>query len=280
MQRRVPERPDERRREPRVGLALGGGAARGWAHLGVLRALEELGVAVTAVAGTSWGAFVGAAYAAGGLDAVERLYRDRSWRRWFTLLTMSAPGRAMMNEEKLIAIVRRSVPCDDIESFPTRFGAVATDLLTGQPVVFDRGEASRAVRASMSVPGLFPPLVDGDRVLVDGGLVAPVPVAAARDMGVERVIAVDVSHHIARERPYLTGEIPRIHEVVLTSVAVAEVALSDVLLERDPPDVLIRPEVGHIRFLDFGRADEVVEAGRAATLAALRPPSSPLARTG
>lgn len=292
------------RARPRVALALGGGAARGWSHLGVLQALEEAGIRPCAVAGTSIGSLVGVVWASGTLpdfrEAVTALDRRRLW----SYLDVVVPRSGLVDGRKVMELVRQFVPARDLRDLPVPFAAVATDLHTGQRVVLADGDPVEAVRASIAVPGLFTPVLRDGRVLVDGGVVDPVPVGVARGLGADVVIAVDISHRIleggglygGREgepgdgeaadplprwlRRLLPGHLrdvaapagvamPSLREVLLASVAISEVTLGDLRLQLDPPDLLVRPPVGHVRFLDFARGPEAIQAGYEATREAL-----------
>ena len=184
------------RRAPRLGLALGSGSARGWAHIGVLQALAEEGVRPDIVCGSSIGALVGAAYAGGELDRFSDWVQGLGMRDVFGFMDFNLSG-GMLKGEKLIAFWRRNFADFDIEAAPMSFGAVATDLHSGAEVWLRHGSIANAVRASIALPGLFTPVVQDDgRLLVDGGLVNPVPASLARAMGADIVIAVDLNSDI------------------------------------------------------------------------------------
>ena len=188
------------RGRPRVGLALGSGSARGLAHIGVLRALDEAGIAVDCIAGTSIGALIGAVYASRKLDALENAMRDLDWRAIASLLDVVFPRSGLIDGRKIADFIRRHVHSDPIETLPIEFCAVATDIETGEEVALGSGDLVEAVRASISVPGIFTPVLSGERILVDGGLVNPVPISVARAMGAEVVIAVDLNHDIVASK--------------------------------------------------------------------------------
>jgi len=260
-----------------IGLSLGGGAARGWAHVGVLEALEEAGIRPGCIAGTSIGALVGAVYASGGIDAVRTMVRGFDWKRMLTLVDPVLPRTGLIDGRRLEDLVRDYVRESRIEDLPIRFSAVATDLSTAREVVLDEGDVADAVRASVSVPGLFTPVQTASGMLVDGGLLNPVPVSVARAMGADWVLAVDINPAVEGERPYHPGNLLG---VLITTVAVTEVATTRLRLAEEPPDLLVRPRVGHIKFLDFSRGKEAIEAGYEATRAAVAPlvaPGGPLA---
>lgn len=185
----------------RVGLALGSGGARGWAHLGVLQALREKGIAVECVAGTSMGAVVGAFLAARREEVLRELAQDLDWKRlrpFFWEVTLSRSG--LTDGRRLLEEFRKMLGLREFRELDLPFRAVATDLDTGGEVVLSSGNLLQAVRASISIPGLFSPVRVGKRLLVDGGLVNPVPVSVARAMGTQTVLAVDVSQGIVPEK--------------------------------------------------------------------------------
>lgn len=184
----------------RVGLALGSGGARGWAHLGVLQALRERDIQVDFVAGTSMGAVAGAFLAAGREAALRELAEHLDWRRlrqFFWEISMSRSG--LTDGKRLLEETRKLLGVKEFRELALPFRAVATDLNTGEEVVLDSGNLLQALRASISIPGVFSPVLLGRRLLVDGGLVNPVPVNVVRAMGAQRVIAVDVSQGIEPE---------------------------------------------------------------------------------
>jgi NTE family protein len=198
------------RRAPRLGLALGSGSARGWAHIGVLQVLDEEGVRPDIVCGSSIGALVGAAYAAGELARFADWVQGLGMRDVFGFMDFNLTG-GMFKGEKLIAFWRRNFADFDIESSPMLFGAVATDLHSGAEVWLRHGSIADAVRASIALPGLFTPVVREDgRLLVDGGLVNPVPTSLARAMGADIVIGVDLNSDILHRhmRPHAVVQAP------------------------------------------------------------------------
>jgi NTE family protein len=178
----------------RVGLALGAGGARGWAHLGVLRRLTDLGVPIDCVAGTSAGALVGAVYLTGQLDLLEDLSRHLDWRQTAKLFfEVNFPRSGLLTGRNIMHLLQELIPVDKIEALKRPFAAVATDLDANREVVFTQGSLSNAIRASISIPGIFTPVRSNSRNLVDGALVNPLPVSVLRETGADRVIAVDVN---------------------------------------------------------------------------------------
>jgi NTE family protein len=250
-------------RRPRLGLALSGGAARGVAHVGVLKVFQEHGIIVDCVAGTSAGALVGGALAAGmSIEEIEELSRNLRWRELgrMTLSRLGVQSNARMEE-----YIRARFPVTRFEDLHTPFAAVATDLHTGLPVVLrDEGDVAFAIRASCALPGWYVPVVDAQgRQLVDGGLVANLPTSIVRALGAEVVVAVDVNHEGAK----FLGPPTSIIGVLLQSIVVVQrVAVEH---QRQLADVCISPEVGHLRWDEMERAEEFIAAGVEAARAAI-----------
>ena len=178
---------------PRIGLALGAGAARGWSHIGVLRELAEHGIRPDVIAGTSSGAVVGGCYAAGKLDQIEAFARSLTKRRVFAMMDLSFSGMSLITGERLKAALEQEVGDLTIEELSIAFAAVATEVGTGHEVWLQRGPTALAIRASYALPGIFEPVRVGDRWLFDGALVNPIPVTVCRAMGADFVIAVNVT---------------------------------------------------------------------------------------
>lgn len=190
-----------RRKSGRVGLALGSGAARGWAHIGVIEALAGQGIQIDCIAGSSMGALVGAFHASGRLRELREIACGLDLRQvLYYFLEMTFPRSGLIDGRKIADFARKSIAFSRIEDMAIPFRAVATDVRTGEEIILDRGDAIDAVRASISIPGMFTPVSMQDRILVDGGLVNPVPVNVARAMGADTVIAVDVNHFILKDR--------------------------------------------------------------------------------
>lgn len=183
-----------------VGLALGSGSARGWAHIGVIRALAEAGIEIRCVAGTSIGSLVGAAFALNKIDVLEDFARQLDWKQIVSFLDVTFPRSGLIDGEKITDFFRGHVREMNIEELPLRYCAVATDLATGRELILNKGDLIEAIRASISVPGIFTPVKKNSGFLLDGGLVNPVPVSAARNMGADYVIAVDLNHDVVDKR--------------------------------------------------------------------------------
>jgi len=289
----------------RLGLALGGGAARGWAHVGVIRALEEHNIKPDLVSGTSIGALVGAALASQELDRLESwLYRLRV----VDVISLMDPTFAggLLKGERLMAFFAKSFPDRNIETLSLPFGAVATDLHTGAEVWLREGSTAEAVRASIALPGLFTPAIVAGRTLVDGGLVNPVPVSLARAMGADVVLAVDlntglVGRHLRAATTFQTkvaepdpvgqawlGDLPQLissrlknllrsdsptipslFDVIASSINIMQVRITRARLAGDPPDVVVSPKLPHLGLMEFHRAAEAIEEGYIATKAVM-----------
>lgn len=256
-----PEPPTPRAapRKPRVALALGGGAARGFAHIGVIKALETSGIGVDVVVGTSAGSVVGALYAAGhGPFELQKLaiqLDEAAVTDW------SLFDRGLIKGEALERFINTHVGGRPIEGLRRRFAAVATDLQSGEPIVFQRGNTGTAVRASSSIPGVFPPVTIGGREYVDGGLVAPIPVRAARGLGADLVIAVDISGRPSGKTK--AGSL----DVLLDTISIMGGALGKT--ELAAADVLIRPELRGLPATNFQQRHEAILEGEKAGFAAI-----------
>ncbi|MBI3042108.1 MAG: patatin-like phospholipase family protein [Betaproteobacteria bacterium] len=253
------------RRKPRIGVALGAGSARGWAHIGVLRRLVEAGIAPEVVCGTSIGALVGAVYADDDLAQFEQWVKDLTWRKVVGYFDLSF-GSGLLKGGKLFEYLRGDFLDKRIEDLPRPFGAVATDFASGREVWLRAGPVADAVRASIALPGLFTPSQDGDRLLVDGALVNPVPVSLARAMDADVVIAVDLSSDIVGQnsRKARKAGPPGMLEVVTGSLNIVSVRITRSRLAGEPADIVIRPRLGTLGLLEYHRGSEAIAEGRAA----------------
>ena len=246
-------------RPPRIGLALGGGAARGFAHIGVIQVLEESGIKPDLVVGTSAGSLVAALYASGKGGAALGHLADSMDESAFT--DWSFPGRGLIRGEALARYVRENTGNRTIEKLPLPLGIVATDLDSGAPILFQRGDPGVAVRASSAVPAVFQPVRIGTHEYVDGGLVSPVPVRFARQMGAELVIAVDISA-VPDGNP--TGDAMR---MLLQTFAIMGRSIN--VFELRDADVVLSPKLPGVSGADFTTRKKSIQAGREAALAAL-----------
>lgn len=243
---------------PRIGLALGGGAARGFAHVGVIQVLEEAGIRPSLVSGTSAGSVVAALYASGKtgkqLQHVAETMEEATIADW----TLPLFNRGMLRGDALARYVNGQVGAKLIEDMTLPLGIVATDLNTGQGMLFQRGDTGTAVRASSAVPAVFLPVRISGHEYVDGGLVSPVPVRAARQMGAELVIAVDISN--APESNLAGGTL----DVLLQTLSIMSKSIN--YFELKEADVVVRPALLGVSSADFGSRKKSIEAGRQAML--------------
>ncbi len=244
---------------PKIGLALGGGAARGFAHIGVIQVLEENGIHPDLVVGTSAGSLVAALYASGKNGAALSLLADSMDET--TITDWSFPGRALIRGDALARYVRDATGNRPIEKMPLSLGIVATDLDSGAPILFQMGDTGLAVRASSAVPAVFQPVKIGTREYVDGGLVSPVPVRFAKQMGAEVVIAVDIS---AAPEGNPTGDPMR---MLLQTFAIMGRSINS--FELREADVVLRPRLPGVSGADFAARKKSIQAGRDAALALL-----------
>ena len=276
--------------KPNLGLALGGGGALGWAHIGVIRALREAEIEFDCVAGTSIGSIVGAAYLAGKLDDLDQIARDIDWKRLLRLADVQLSGKGLLGGKAVMKEFERVIGALDVEDLSRPFAAVAADLVSGEEVHLTQGSLSSAVRASFSIPGVFSPLLVDSRILVDGGIVNPLPVSAARALGADLVIAVDVfgsyhghavatgirSHDAAQTQPSqlrsVVGRVtrqmfkqqegpPKLIPTLAASFALMMCELTYAKNALAPADICISPSVRPILPVEFDRADELITLG-------------------
>lgn len=290
---------------PRIGLALGAGSARGWAHVGVIKALAEMDIHPDIITGTSVGAIVGAVHAIGALEGFEDWLLKLGRRDVLGYMDLRFSGGGFFEGRRLVATFRKHFGDIRFEDLRLPFGAIATELETGLEVWLREGSVAEAVRASISLPGIFTPVEQQGRWLVDGGLVNPVPVSLCRAMGADRVIAVSLNGDILgrhnrrkpikqpvedndlrradpnwldqlanglRQRaPWLrmpqlgTPGMPGLMQVTATSVNIMQDRITRSRMAGDPPDILISPRLAHIGLLEFDRARDVIPEGEAAT---------------
>lgn len=293
------------KRTPRIGIALGSGSARGWAHIGVLRALAREGIEPQIIAGCSIGAFVGAVTAAGDLDKLGSWVESLGWQEVVGLMDMGLRG-GLIKGDKLIAFFERNFVDRDFVSLGRSFGCVATDLQSGHEVWLREGSVSTAVRASIALPGLLTPLWHDGRLLVDGGLVNPVPVSLARAMGADIVIAVELNSDVVGaawrcggvvvdegakppaswsrrlwsrfgwsaappDETLQSGEegLPSMLTVMQSSISIMSVRIARSRLAGEPADVLISPRLAQLGLMDYHRGPEAIAEGEAAVELAL-----------
>ena len=245
---------------PGIGLALGGGFARGFAHLGVLKVFQKYDIKVSHIAGSSVGSILGAAYASGA--PLERIIETCRTLRFRDIARWRVSRLGLASNHRLAALMDRVFGPRQFEDLKIPLAVVATDLSTGEPVIFTQGNLVDAIRASCAFPGLFEPVEIGTRCLADGGLVAPVPTHAARFIGAQTVVGVSVGMQDGHR-----GAPTNIFQVVSRAVSAAQKHQLEVW-ERHA-DLVLRPDVQFLAWDDFARADEAIEAGAAAALRAL-----------
>ena len=273
------------RRPSRIALALGGGASRGWAHIGVINALSELDIHPEIVCGCSIGAIVGASYVAGNLESLENWVGSLTKVGLARFFELNLSLNGFVDTERLHEFFLQYV-CHEhqtIAGVNTKFASVATDLETGREIWFTSGPLIDAVWASISLPGLFPPFQDQGRWLVDGGLVNPVPVSVCRALGADRVIAVNLNgdivgkHFIQNDQTEdpQAGNIldrfskavnklsasPGLFDAIAGSINIAQDRITRSRLAGDPPDIMLNPKLSHIGLLEFHRAKEAMQEG-------------------
>ena len=290
---------------PGIGLALGGGLARGFSHIGALRALNRHGIYPTIIAGTSIGAVVGGAYLAGRLNEMEDWARSLNRFRVFSYLDFRVRSAGMIAGNKLVKTMEEYFGDMQIEDLPHPFITISADLLTGHEVWLRRGNLIEAMRASFALPGVFPPVERNHRFLVDGALINPVPVSVCQALGARMTIAVDLHADIigkAAAKPdqkyqTITGfdifneddvpaeaqkdfksssmmrrlfrreetEAPSLFGVMVSALGIIQDRITRSRLAGDPPDIHVKPAIGHIGMLEFERADELIALGEEAT---------------
>jgi NTE family protein len=297
----IPPAPPVTGSAPSIGLALGGGAARGFAHIGVLRTLAQHGIVPDVIVGTSIGAVVGGCHAAGQLAEFEEWCLRLNVRRVLGYLDISFGGAGLIGGGRLAGRLEKGLGRTTIEELPIRFASIATEVSTGHEIWLTRGPLVDAMRASYALPGIFPPVQVGGRWLVDGALVNPVPVAAARALGARLVIAVNLNaelfnrggtianfgvdinetppaeedherkngwrgaERLLRRKFFGERGRPGIPGVMIDAFNVMQDRITRSRLAGDPPDVTISPRLGQLGWSDFHRAEEAIAAGTDAT---------------
>jgi len=289
---------------PRIGLALGSGAARGWAHIGVLKALTAAGIEVAVVCGSSIGAVIGAAYAAGRLAEIEAFALSLNWRGILGQLDLRPAGGGLFAGERISRTLIDLIGHVAIETLGLHYGAVATELGTGREVWLREGDLAVAIRASMALPGIMAPVERDGQWLLDGGLVNPVPVSLCRALGAELVLAVNLNGGIAgRRRPQPMTDVlpvddgtdsrslgallrggastllaqllrqdrqqPGYFDVLVGAVNIMQDQITRTRLAGDPPDILVQPRLALVGVMEFNRAAETIAAGETAMQALL-----------
>jgi NTE family protein len=285
----------EERASPHIGLALGSGSSRGWAHIGVIRALSEVGIKPDIVCGCSVGALVGASYATGMLDSLEQWVTSLTKLEFARFFELDLSLKGFIDAERLHAFFASHICGEDdrIENLAMTYAAVSTDLETGREIWFTRGPVIEAVRASISIPGVFPPFFHEGKWLIDGGLVNPVPVSLCRSLGADIVIAVNLNGDIISKYPKQKDKTtesesfidrftktvksysatlfpspkpentpPVLIDVIALSLNIMQDRITRSRMAGDPPDLHIAPRLSHIGLLEAYRGKEAIREGR------------------
>lgn len=286
---------DDIARGPRLGIAFGSGAARGWAHIGVIQRLAEAGIVPDVVAGTSIGALVGGCHMAGKLAELEEFARSLNRRRVFGLLDISWRGSGLIGGSRLTDLLKDEIGDKCIEDLPRPLICIATELATGHELWLKQGSLVESMRASYALPGVFQPVYLNNRWLIDGAVVNPIPVSACRAMGARVVIAVNLntdafgsgtviqtphpfrggSHPsglpdaAARSLDSLVSDKPSITAVLVAAFNISQDRLARSRMAGDPPDITIAPRAADIGIFDFDRAADSIRLGREAAESAL-----------
>jgi NTE family protein len=291
---------------PGIGLALGGGMARGFAHIGVLNVLKRYGITPSIVAGTSIGALVGGCYMAGKLKEFEQWAFSLNRMKILSYLDFRVRSAGLIGGKKLFGLLEQNFGDMKIEDMPFPFVTVASDLLTGHEVWIREGNAIEAMKASFALPGVFPPVMRNDRLLVDGALLNPVPVSVLQALGARMTIAVDLQGDMigrsakpGKHYPIIAGfdmfneddvpkeeqerlntgltrrmfrreeDAPSLFGTMISAIGIMQDRLTRTRLAGDPPDVHIKPKIGHIGLMEFEKASELIAEGEAAAVRAL-----------
>jgi len=292
--------------QPKLGLVLGSGSSRGWAHIGVIEAFEEQNIEIHMITGASAGSFIAASYAGGGLENIKKFALDMDWKRVLTYLDIAFPRSGFIDSKKVADLIKLYTNIENIEDLKIPVQMVTTDMHSGEQVVLKKGSVTEALRASMAVPGLLTPIQIEDAWLVDGGVVNPLPIDVCRDMGADIVVAVDLnSERKSKKSQMLTSaeqksktaviekkrlEVitswivrygpagkavstkidqwfsreepsPHIFEILVSSLNIMQRKIEQMNLETHPPDILIRPRLGDMKFFDYDQAEIAIEEG-------------------
>lgn len=242
----------------KIGIALGGGGAKGFAHIGVLKTLINAGYDIDIVTGTSIGALVGAVYASSNLDRLEEITTKFSLLDIPFLLSPTISKQGLFSGRKIERLLREIVNQHRIEELPKTFAAVCVDLNKSKIVTIRCGDLVKAVRASIAIPGIFTPIIIGEQMLVDGGVMEPVPIEAAKELGADFVIAVDLlskSNNVKKN-----GDSNLVDIIQKTSIT-SQQCITKFRMEKFPPDILIEPEVAQVGILDFKNGNKIVLEG-------------------
>lgn len=291
---------------PGIGLALGGGMARGFAHIGVLNVLRRYNIQPSIVAGTSIGALVGGCYLSGNLKEFEKWAFSLNRMKILSYLDFRVRSAGLIGGKKLFGLLEQNIGKIDLKDLPIPFVTIASDLLTGHEVWIRDGDLIEAMKASFALPGVFPPVMRNDRLLVDGALLNPVPVSVCQAFGARMTIAVDLQGDMigkaakpGKNYPIIAGfdmfddadvppaeqerigstltrrmfrreeDSPSLFGTMISAIGIMQDRLTRTRLAGDPPDIHIKPKIGHIGLMEFEKASELIAEGEAATVAVL-----------
>lgn len=288
--------PQSTRKKQKIGLILGSGSARGWSHIGVIQALEAAGIKPDIICGTSIGALVGAAYACGEIEKFREWVLTLNISNVLSFMDVRLNG-GVLKGEKLMNFFKRHFMDKNIEELNLPFGSVTTSLTTGNEIWMREGSTINAVRASIALPGLFTPVIQEQDILVDGGLVNPVPVSLARAMGADFLIAVDLNSDLIGRHFYNPPEpasafagstdwirkiqlnfgipttppeeaslvkTPSLLDIIASSLNIMQTQITRSRMAGEPPHIIIAPQLAHLGLMDFHRAAEAIDEGRRA----------------
>lgn len=245
----------------KLGIALGGGGAKGFAHIGVLKTLSKAGYDFDVVTGTSIGALVGAVYAASNLDKLEEITSKFKNLDIPFLLTPTISKQGLFSGKKIETLLKEVVNQSRIEDLPKTFAAVCVDLNKPEIITIHSGELVKAVRASIAIPGIFTPVINGNQMLVDGGVLEPVPIEAAKMLGAEFIVAVDL---LSKSSNMKKNTESNLVDIIQKTSITTQQCLTSFRMKFSPPNILIEPEVGNIGVLDFKNGSKIVKEGEKA----------------
>jgi len=258
----------------KVGLALGGGGARGCAHIGVINALQEAGIPISCIAGTSIGAAIGGIYAKGKLDELKSVLIKTRWQDVVKHFDPVIPKQGLFDGKNIIKLLKIILPNPYFKNIQIPFTVVATDLLTGKEIHIKDGNIVKAIRASVAIPGIITPYKLNNKYLIDGGVTNPLPANVVKNMGADIIIAVDLNHSFIKEKRYsghsiknnklvqwLTPKHPNIIDVIESSLFMMQDQLTQKNLLICKPDFLIQPDLGTTGIFDFHEAKKLIKEG-------------------
>lgn len=265
------------KKKKKIGLALGSGAARGIAHLGVIKALKDKGIEIDMVSGTSIGAIVGAVFCAGELDELDNFVRNMTWKNTLAYFDLSIPKSGLINGTKLSNLIYSYTKTNNFDDLEIPLFTVSTNIKTGQEVIINKGDLIQAVRSSISLPGFFNPVEIDGNWLVDGGLTNPIPINILRQNGCDIVIAVNLNKDLTKGKNKNKKSVhklnnffnklinknnkPSIVDVLVSSIKIAEMQITEHSLKYEKPDILIEPDLSHFGLFDFHKAEEGIDEG-------------------